>query len=410
MKIIPGGRIVSNRAMTFPIVSAGICLAIALVATAASACPYSIRDVGFVDLEPSRYRLYYLISDDTPRRDATANTFKELADTMLLDSNIQAEVVNVSNQKTHPILDTVRFTELKTFPAALLTSPGGRSLVLSAPDTGKDSDAPVASLLDAVLSSPRRDEILEHIVTAWCVVLLIEGTDVVENTKARETVTDAIETVAGSTTQMGLTINKPPHLILLSPHSFAEEKVLLWSLGLEQHDATVPRVAVLYGRGRQIGPIFQGEDLTRNPLLGIFHIIGADCGCQTDRRILAGTVIPLRWGKEKQREVVKHVGFDAESPMVKTEISRIWSSGSTVALYGDGPLGYTEGAFRQTAEPTYAVSEQALSPDTRLQDSARRTVLLTGCGAALLVFIGSGITVIGTRRKKRERTVPEQET
>ena len=38
---------------------------------------------------------------------------------------------------------------------------------------------------------------------------------------------------------------------------------------------------------------------------------------------MMGTLLPLRWGKKNQQEVVKMLGFDAENPFVKMEVSRI---------------------------------------------------------------------------------------
>ena len=68
-------------------------------------------------------------------------------------------------------------------------------------------------------------------------------------------------------------------------------------------------------------------------------------------------MLPAKWGKHAQSEVVKQLGFDAESPMVRTEISQILSSGSLM----DNSTGI-EGYSEQTVQLENAASTATVSP------------------------------------------------
>jgi len=367
-----------------------------LISVAGFACPYSIRDVGFVELEAARYGLYFLVRDDTPERDEIAKAFEEIADAVLLDSNIWPEVVNLDQQESHPVNQHVRFWSIDTFPAAILVAEGCRSLALPAFSPDEPFKDQAWSLLEGVVTSPKREELMQHVAKAWCTVLLVEGEDAAENQRAHEAVKEATGLIAGAITPMGRAIQDAPQIVLVSPKSAAEETVLVWSLGLDKPAGA--RAAVLYGRGRQMGPVLEGDDLTKEFVLDILYAIGLDCGCETDRRLLAGRVIPLRWGPDIQAAVAEHLGFDPENPMVKTEVSRLWPAG---ASYAESSLGYSEGVFEYEEVPAdtivasteKVVREPSVASASTLGERAGRTLLVIGGALVLLVLVGSGFLI-----------------
>ncbi len=379
---------------------ATISLVYCLIPPTVCACPYSVRDVGFVELTPVRYKLCCVVRNDTPDRETISATFEDLSEIVLLDSNVEWEVVNLDRQQSHEAAEYVDFWGIDTFPAALLIAPDGRSLVLpmvAAEEPLKDT---VWSLLGGVVSSPKREDLIRHVASAWCTVVLVEGDDSAENRRVREAVEAAVALISGAVTSMGIVVREPPHLLVVPRQSFAEEQVLLWSLGLDGYDTRGARAAVLYGRGRQIGPVLEGDGLTRDSVLNLFYLIGTDCGCETDPRLLAGRIIPLVWGSDVQTVIVGQLGFDPESPMVKTEVSQIWSGGG--AMYAEGPLGYTEGIFGYIEQPVEAgivptravIPEKPAGPAVTLEDRAGRTVLFVGGALALFVLIGGGIIMV----------------
>jgi len=392
------GSLTSQRSSVVR-VCAAVALLSCLIPPTVSACPYSVRDVGFIELTPARYRLYCLVRNDTSEREKVSDAFEELSGIVLLDSNVECEVVNLDEQQGHEAAEYVDFWGIDTFPAAIVVAPDGRSLVLPMTHADEPVKDTVWTVLESAVSSPEREELLEHAPTAWCTVVLVEGDDSAENREAREAIAEAIRFISGAVTAMGRVVREPPLLLVVPQQSAAEEEVLLWSLGLESYDNRGARVAVLYGRGRQMGPVLEGESLTRDAVLNLFYIVGMDCGCETDPRLLAGRTIPLRWGSTVQTLLISQLGFDPESPMVKTEVSRIWSGG---AMYAEGPLGYTEGVFGYTEQPAEAVvvPTSEIVPDTAagsavtLGERAGRTVLLVGVVLALCGVVGGGLIMV----------------
>ena len=300
-----------------------VCALLCFVLPEALGCPYSVRDVGFVDLNPAPYRLYCFVRDNTPQKDDIASTFEKLSRVVLMDANAEAELVNIDQQGTHEAAEYFRFWEIKSLPAAVVGSPTGRSMQVPISSGDEPFEETAWPAIESVVSSPKRDELMENIVTAWCVVLLVQGADAAENARAEQAVTKATESIARSITPMGRTVDDAPHVVVIPSEHSSEEEVFLWSLDLASYDRSRPRVAVVYGRGRQIGPVLEGDNLTMDSVLAILHAIGASCGCETDRRWLLGTTIPMRWGSEQEAEAAKRLAFDPESPMVKTPLSDV---------------------------------------------------------------------------------------
>jgi hypothetical protein len=306
-------------------------------------CPYSIRDVGFVDLNSIPYRLYFFVEKDTPQQDVLVSTFDEAARVILTDTNVEAEIVNLDKEEDHPALEYLGFWEVKDFPSAILVSPRGRSMLLPVLDPDKPLKESIWSALEGVVSSPKREEAMGQIVTAWCVVLLVEGEDKIENAKAGKILSAAIDDISRIMNRAGMTVQEAPHSIVFSPDSLAGEEILLWSLGLEQHESRGPRVATLFGRGRQFGPVLEADDLTQQHLLQLLSMVGMNCGCDNDLSWLSGTVIPRKWGPEIRAKVVEVLGFDPDNPMVKMEVSQLWSGAPASATDVGGPFAYSEG-------------------------------------------------------------------
>ncbi len=313
-------------------------------------CPYSVRDVGFVDLDSPPYRIYLLVRDDTPDRETLAGAFKDASSTLLAHSNVEAEIVNLNEQKDHPALEHLRLRELAAPPAAILISPTGRSILLPIFDEKKPFKESVSASLEKVVASPTRDEIAKNIVKAWCVILLVQSHDAAENARAEEAVSEAMDDFAVLMSHEGKTAEERPYLILLPPNSVAGDEILLWSLGLLGGEVRGPHAVVLYGRGRQIGPVVEGESLTRNSLLHVMNTIGKDCGCDADQRWLSGTSIPMRWGRDLRQEVVKYLGFDPDNPIVKAAVSGIWSGAISSSDEEDEPFAYAEGEIADWEE------------------------------------------------------------
>ena len=81
--------------------STGVILAALVLAPIVSlACRFNVRDVGFVDLGSKPYQLFCFVDKSTPAD--LVSQIEDISIAALLDSNIQAEVVNVDSAAGHP--------------------------------------------------------------------------------------------------------------------------------------------------------------------------------------------------------------------------------------------------------------------------------------------------------------------
>jgi len=375
-------------------------------------CIYNVRDIGFVDLVPHPYLLFCFVQNDTQEQVITA--LKQISYTTFLDSNIKVEIINVDQEKSHPAMEHLLFREIGSLPAAILLSPNGKSLVLPISASLEPFDKTVRSSFHSVISSPIREKILDHMIKAYCVVLLIEGKNEAENTRAYEVVSRTTRKIAKIMGQLPKRIEEPPHIIVMHQELFPEESLLLWSLGLEENQINKPHIAVIYGRGRRIGPLLTGEIITGDRLYRTLSVIGLSCDCGLDKRWMTGPLLPLRWDDKMQSDVVKFLGFDAENPMVKTEMSSILSidlfkQTETDELreeVGNILDEYSEGLLEFEAEPndervSPAKLRELTSSETAMPKSGIRlkTILYAMSALILLILAGGSIIWIRARRK-----------
>ncbi len=375
-------------------------------------CIYNVRDIGFADLAPYPYRLFCFIQDNTPLRMTSA--LKQISYTAFLDSNIKMEIINVDLDKSHPAMEYFRFWEIESFPAAVLLSPTGRSLVLPLSAPHESFDKAIRSSFTQAISSPIREEILDHIVKSYCVILLIEGKDETENSKAYEIASSTTQKIAKIMGQLPKRIEAPPHIIVMPQESISEESVLIWSLGLDADRANKLNIAVIYGRGRRMGPLLMGEKITGNRLYKLLSVIGLSCDCGLDKKWMMGPLLPLRWDEKIRSDVVKLLGFDAENPMIKTEMSSIISldlfkqteDDELRENLGDKFDEYSEEVFGFDTEP----NEERLSPAKYQELTSSETAnpksglnlktILIGMGVIVLFILTAGSFVLIRERRK----------
>ncbi len=383
------------------------------------ACPYSFRQAGFAELDPRPYSACFVLRETTAGRESLSQWIREASLEVLLGSNVVATTVDMDQEPSHRAADLCKSLGIATFPAVLLFSPDGRSMVAAeAPQDGASRDW-VTSQLEKMVRSPLREEIVRNIVRNWCVVLLMEGEDAEQNRRARAAIESAVRRITGSITETGLTVQDGPYLVLPSPGA-AQERVLLWSLGLEGEEAG-PAVVVLFGRGRQLGPVFKGPLMTADALHEAFYLLGRRCVCTVDRRWLSGRSIPLKYPAWFEDEVLRRAQIDVSSPEVKLQIApgMRWLSaypgpagdGNGSALLGTGamvtgPLGYTEIALApHNGGPgaTSSVPQVALRPPQPIESTLsfvaqiRRVVFFLVTALVLVAVLGS-VAVMLKRR------------
>ncbi|MCK5457743.1 MAG: hypothetical protein KAI45_11500, partial [Melioribacteraceae bacterium] len=141
-----------------------------------------------------------------------------------------------------------------------------------------------------------------------------------------------------------------------------------------------PQVAILYGRGRRIGPVLRGKEIGKDNIFSLLAIIGADCECGLDRSVMLGKMIPLRWEKEIQIELAEQLGFDVENPMIKSEMSQILSLSVDLqnGKNSKSPLSaYKEGIIKFDTPPTVpTVSSRSLQAPESSESNSDNNIII----------------------------------
>ncbi len=311
-----------------------------LPAGSAWACRYNVLEVGFIDLGIEPYHLLGYVDQSTPA--SLVSTFEDQATIALIDTNVKFELVRVERDPNHPALEYLSEHKITEFPAAVLVSPDQQSRAIPLAGPQDSFAARFSAAVESILTSPKRAEVLSRAAATYGVVLLIEGPNEAENDIARIAAQAAVSEVAAQMEFMPKPIAHPPEVVTLKAESLRDEEVLLWSLDLKPEDVNVPCAAVIYSRGRWIGPLFRGEQITQEHLERILFVIGADCECGLDHRWLQGTMVPLRWDQTLQEATAKSLGLDPESPMVKMEMISIIRRGMGGFSAPGIPFGYRE--------------------------------------------------------------------
>jgi len=303
-------------------------------------CPYSIRDTGFIVLKRTPYRVFCFVNNQMPKKDALVSAL-DAAAPVLLDTNVTAEVVNVDEDKQHEAIRCLEAVSPESqFPVVVLVSPDDRVMTLPNRDWRAATKKKVQSALEKIVSSPKREELKQNLVERWCVAVLVEGRNAAENEKAEATAEEAIEEITGATTEMGRTVESGPCLVAV-PND-ADEKIFLWSLGLDDV-SDHPRMVVLYGRGRPLGGVLEGSGITKDALLELFRFLGTNCSCATDPEWLSGMLVPLKWDSYLQTEVRVKLGFDPDSPRVLMDVASLRRESSNMPANLQTSLNYSEG-------------------------------------------------------------------
>ena len=201
--------------------------------------------------------------------------------------------------------------------------------------------------------------------------------------------------------------------------ALAGDPVLLFGLGLGPELPQEPVVALLYGRGQRMGPLLRAAAITRPSIASGLFLVGQSCECGLDRRWMLGNRLPLRWDETRQQQVVRALGFDAENPLVKAEISRILAqgpgglSGMAAPSFEELLLGYSEEVVIDPIavdEAPSATAPGAADPD---QETVSETppapeplevplywlITMSLLGICAISGIGGAIVVIRSRKQ-----------
>ncbi|MBC8243008.1 MAG: hypothetical protein H8E20_01325 [Verrucomicrobia bacterium] len=325
-------------------------------ASAAQACRYTVRDVGFADLGSERYTFFCFIDEQVPG--GQADRLGQAASVLLGDGNVRYELVDLA-KGGHPQAKRLA-KRTPGVPAGLLRSPDGE-LARTIPFPAATPDNPEWAFLSSVVSSPAREALVKKLIPAYAVILFVEGTDAGQTQRARDAVDGAIEAITPLLPQMPKPVDHPPEVVVVPAKRVAGESVLLWSLGLDAEPVPEPQAVVLMGRGRRVGQPMRGGLITRTALQEALAVVGQDCECGLDRVWMQGERFPLAWGREERTAAYAALGFDPDNPQVKAEMSRIIARGpnsrpsgltqTTSSNFDQLALGYSEELIEFEPEP-----------------------------------------------------------
>ena len=375
------------------------------------ACRYTVREIGFSDIGSMPYIIYVYTKSDMSENDNS--TIKKLSFALLYETNVKLEIVNIDEVKDSITLYYLDKYNIQSFPSALLVYPEGGAMICPFSYPGRSFDESVWLLLENLVSSSIRKSIIDQLLRSYCVVLVVEGKNPTKNQNAMREAKGAIREISGTLNQMPKVVSSPPALLVIPYEKTYEERVLLMSLGIKEEETNEPSVAVIYGRGRIIGPVLQGEQITKRKLFNLLTVVGADCECGLDQSWILGRMIPLRWESSVQSELVKYLGFDVENPLVKSEMSQILSVKPTPDNQFDpmagNLLGYSEGKIMIEKSPenvskisAYEIRKSFYQTKPSKNNLVFRTILM-GFGGILLIVLVIGV-LLYIKYKRRSIT------
>lgn len=285
------------------------------------ACRYTVREIGFADFGKDQY--WFVLFNDGNISDADIKTFKNTARAAMLDANIIVEVIDVKHDDS-PLIKYYNNYTGSIKPRIMLISPEQRAKEFFIDESDNFSLA-LWDLIEEIIISPARKELTNHIIKAYGVIFFVEGTNKEENKKARALLNTGIGEIKKIMGGLPHPVHIPPHVITIKQEEIKNENVLLWSLGWTKNNAEYPAIAMMYGRARRMGPMLVGKMIKQDVVENMMRFIGEDCECGLDRSWMLGTMLPLRWDSKLKAAVYKEYGFDADNPMIISEMSQILS-------------------------------------------------------------------------------------
>ena len=287
------------------------------------ACRYTVREIGFSDLGLKTYNLVFFTDSRTPAEQII--NMQKYSRVLLQDTNVQMEIIDTDKNKSSPYLRFLTQYSDQRCPFTVFISPDGESMICPAVKTGQSINESSWYLIESMVSSSFREDIVRELIRSLGVVLIIEGSDNAENNRIKDAARNAVREITGDLDQMPKVVNKPPKIIVISHNKINDEKVLLFSLGITGKNKDDAHLTVIYGRGKLAGHLLTGEQINSGRIYNLLSLVGADCECGIDNSWIMGDMIPLRWGPSQQADLSDQLGFDVENPFVKTEMSQIIS-------------------------------------------------------------------------------------
>jgi hypothetical protein len=266
-------------------------LTLLLFMPAAFAEKYSVRDVGFTDLETKPYRIIMVVKD---LKAAGVKQQQTLLHKQIEHANVALSVFAADNKALAQELKPVK-------PPANVTKP----LYWIVTDTQISMFDPAQSM-QHLLTSPLRNDIYEKVTRSLCAVVLIESRDDVANHIARKKAEHVLQQINEVRRRFDKAPDEDVELATLKLDERDKESWTLWGLDENVKTADKPKLAVFYGKMRRAGPLLEGTDWKEETLFARIAILAQTWEADA-RPQVAGPALPYAssaWpGKES-------LGFD----------------------------------------------------------------------------------------------------
>jgi hypothetical protein len=247
----------------------------------AAAQPYSVREVGFVEVEAKPYRLFVLSKDS---QGLAAEKQRRWLNNELADSNIVL-VTQIADSKT--------LTPLKK-PVGDLSQP---KFWLVAPDN-RAMPFDAATMTGDLLHSPMRKLILRELTGALCAVVLLESNDAAANALAHARAEATLEQVNRVRKHLDHAPDSDVNLLVLPVAERERERWTLWGLGEDIEATDTPKIAIIFGRMRRAGPLFEGTEWNSDDLFARIVALGQACEDELDRKQYFDMPLPFKWSPD----------------------------------------------------------------------------------------------------------------
>lgn len=354
------------RAFTFRVAL----LLCALASETATACRFNVRDVGFVELEDAPYRLE-VPQDAAPEWKAAV---ARAAQALLPESNVRFSGATGESSPRGG-------TSPAQARSILLTAAGGGHLLLGGAVEEASLERSAWSLVEEVADSPARRELARLLPESFAVVVVLSGSDAEAAVQAYRSAEEAIATLRPRLDTLPKAVDAELRILCVEKKV---EQVLAWALGLQANWKSEAAVTIVYGRGAVLGPPLTGMRITPAAIRESLWLVGQDCECELDRGILRSRRLPLTWNETTREHTARALGFDPESPLVRSEMARILARGPNA-----GPVPSLEAVLESSADQAFGYVEDA-GAATSLPDSIAGTKLLAEDDLDRLIAAATG--------------------
>jgi hypothetical protein len=110
---------------------------------------------------------------------------------------------------------------------------------------------------------------------------------------------------------------------------------------------------------------------------------------------MQGPMMPLKWGSDRQTKIAKQLGFDAEDPMIKMEMSQILSKGAQARRAREPNEVEELLADYQRPKPSEKTTDAEVSQDPAgSTPTSSRSVVYVVLASLLVLVLATGIFIL----------------